>query len=135
LVETLLDINLIGGPIPQRFVNPLHVLEEEVFLQAPAGIRNHRVLVKINLFIFDRSPETFHKNIVIHATLAIHTDFDVFFLQPLDEIGTGKLGTLIGIENFRSGEFQGLFQGADAESSIRMYVISYRRTRPDPDGQ
>jgi len=99
-------------------VNPLHVVEEEVFFQASAGIRDHRVLVKINLFIFDRSPEALHKDVVVHAAPAIHADSDVFLLQPLDKIGTGKLDALIGIENLRSGEFERFFQSAKAESGL-----------------
>ena len=62
----------MGGAIPQRLMNPLHVVEEEVPAQAPAGVRDHGVLMEIDFLILDRSPETFHKDVVVHAAPAIH---------------------------------------------------------------
>ena len=36
--------------------------------------RDHGVLMEIDLFILDRSPEAFHKDVVVHAASAIHAD-------------------------------------------------------------
>jgi hypothetical protein len=69
-------------------VNPLNIIEEEVFFQASAGIGNHSVLAKINLFIFDRSPEAFHKDVVIRMAPAIYADFDILLLKHLDKTRT-----------------------------------------------
>jgi hypothetical protein len=67
-------------------VNPLHVVEEKVLVQAPARIGDHRVLMEINLLIFDRSPETFHKDVVVQAAPAIPADSDLLLFQTHDDL-------------------------------------------------
>ena len=74
---------------------PFSVVEHEIFIRAPAGFTDSQVLMKVNLFIFDRSPEMFHKDVVINPAPAIHADKNVLALQYSRKIVAGKPGALI----------------------------------------
>ena len=87
-------------------MNPLRVVEMEVSLQASAGFSDRQILMKINLLVFHRSPETLHKDVVINPAPAIHTNADVFSGEDFREIDAGKLNALIGIENLGPGNLQ-----------------------------
>ena len=97
----LFEIHFIRCPIIQSFVESFRVVETEVLLQVPPCLGNRRVLVKVNLLIFDATPETFDKNIVEGAPAAVHADFYVLVFQHADERRAGKLNALISIHNVR----------------------------------
>jgi hypothetical protein len=97
-------------------MNPIRVVEEKVFVQASTGFRDSHVLMKVNLFIFDRSPESLHEDIVIHPTPAIHAD--AFSFKDSREIVAGKLRALIGVENLRYGNLQSILQSPCTEGGI-----------------
>lgn len=100
-------------------MDTFHVVEMKVSLQASPGIGNRRVLVKINLLIFHCSSKTLDKNVVIGPTAAVHADSDVFIFQYPDELRTGKLNALIGVEDIRTAQIKGTLQRIDAEGCIQ----------------
>ena len=107
------------GLITLGFMNPLRVVKMEVSSQAPAGIGNRQILMQVNLFVFDRPPEAFHEDVVIHTAPAIHADANIFSFEDLCKIVAGELNTLIGIENLRSGNPQRPLQRPDAKNGIQ----------------
>ena len=74
--------------------------------------------MKVNLFIFDRSPEALHEDIIKDSATAIHTDADTFSLKNYSEIDARQLRTLVGVKDLRFRNHQGLLQGPCEEGGI-----------------
>ena len=79
---------------------PLRVVEPEVTPQPLAHHVPIQVVAGIDVFVFDRSPEAFDKNVVIDPTTTIHADPNGFFFKACGELRTRKLAPLIRIEDF-----------------------------------
>jgi hypothetical protein len=103
----LLEIDLMGSPISQGGMQPLPVVKQKIFCQALTGIQDHRIVMKINFFILYRSPKTFHENIVIHPTTAIHANANLYLLKMTDELHTGELNPLVCIKDLGLGRGRG----------------------------
>ena len=82
-------------------MKPLHVVKEEVLGQKRTRFGNRLILVKIDLLVFNRPPESLNKNIIEYPTSAIHADPDTSLFQPTGKLQAGKLAALIGVENPR----------------------------------
>jgi len=114
-----LKIDLMGSSIPQRGMQPLPVIEQKVSCESVSDFRDHRVMVKINLFILDCPPEPFHKDVVVNPAAAIHADPDPCPLKTPRELHTGELNLFIRIEDVGFGEAQGLLQGSQTEPCVQ----------------
>src|SRR5665647_562147 len=99
-------------------MNPLSVVEHKVLIESFTCFSYRRVLMKINLLIFNRSPKALHKDVVISPTFAIHTDADDFFFKDSRKIIAGKLRALIRVENLWAGNLQGILQCPCAEGGV-----------------
>ena len=99
-------------------MNPLHVVEKKVFIETSTSFGDSHVLVKVNLFIFDCSPEALHEDVVRHPAPAIQTDADAFSFKNSREIVAGKLRSLIGVEYLRLRNLQCLLQRPGAKGYI-----------------
>ena len=95
------EINFIRGPIAQRLVESFRIVELEVSLQVAPRVGNRRVLVNVNLLVFDAAPETLNKNVVEGPAPTVHADSDVLVLQYFNECRAGKLNALIGVHDLR----------------------------------
>jgi hypothetical protein len=93
------DIDFIRGPIFQRLMKPLHIVEDEIPGEPFTGLCNRTILMQIYLLVSDRSPETLHENIVINPPSPVHADPDIGGFKRLDEILAGELRSLVGVEN------------------------------------
>src|SRR5438093_11059780 len=60
------------------------------------------IILQIDLLIFDRPPQPFHKDIVERPSPPVHTNENPCCCQPLREVVAGELCPLIGVENVRS---------------------------------
>lgn len=100
-------------------MNPFHVVKVKVSFQAPAGVGDRQVLVQVNLLVFDRPPEAFHEDVVMHPAPAIHADADALPFENVCKVGAGELNALIGIENIGSGNLQRPFQRPDTKSGVQ----------------
>lgn len=99
-------------------MNPLRVVEEKVFAQASTGFGDSQIIMEVNLFTFDRSPEALHEDIIKDPAPAIHTDADALSFKNSSEIGARKLRTLVGVKYLRFRNHQGLLQRPCAEGGI-----------------
>jgi len=77
------------------------IIKPGISLQVMPGIGNRRVLVKVNLLVFDATPEALDENVVENTSAPVHADSDVFVSQYSDECRAGKLNPLVGIQDFR----------------------------------
>ena len=91
----------------------LPVIENEVFGEAITSLRNRLVLVRVDLLVFDRTPQVLDKDVVKDP--AIHFDPDILFLQLPGKFTAGKLTPSISVEDLGLRCRQGLFQGRETE--------------------
>ena len=77
----------------------LLVVELEIVLQSVFSVHDGLIILKIYLLIFHASPKPFHKNVVQCSSSAIPTDTHVSSFQPVDKLVTGKLRSLVIVEN------------------------------------
>lgn len=75
------------------------IVKPEVIFQSLVSLIQRRIGFGIDLFIFDRPPEPFHKDVVMRPSSTIHPDLDPGFRQTLSEREPGKLCALIGVED------------------------------------
>src|SRR5690349_19498298 len=75
--------------------------------------------MKVDLLIFDATPEPFRKDIVESAAFAVHTDPHLSCKQALDVLRTGEMAALVAVPDFwrcdcqrplYSGQYEGHFQ-------------------------
>ena len=95
------------------------VVEFEIPLQTEVSLRRRLVIVKINLLVLDRSPQTLDKNIVKIPTATVHADSDPLVLQYTGEILVGKLCSLIAVEYLRLFAIQRFLQCLHAERALK----------------
>ena len=86
----------------------LPVIENEVFGEAITSLRNRLVLVRVDLLVFDRTPQALDKDVVKDPATAIHVDSDIVFLQPPGKFTAGKLTPSISFEDLGLRCLQGL---------------------------
>lgn len=83
------------------------------------GLRRSLVVFQVNLFVFDRPPETLNHDVVKGPAAAVHADPSAVFLKKACELVAGKLDALIGIENLRLRYLKRFLQSVDAKSGIQ----------------
>jgi len=64
------------------------------------GLRNKPVFLDINIFIFNRAPESLDKNIVEDLAAAIHADGNTLFFENVCKANAGELSALICVKYF-----------------------------------
>ena len=70
--------------------------------------------------VFDGPPQPFNEDIVLASAAAIHADGDPVILEDLCESVTGKLCSLIRVEDLRLAvAFYGLLEGLIAEIRVQ----------------
>ena len=77
------------------------IIEGEIAIETPKEQGNGLVLLEINIFILDGSPEALIKNIIKGAPFAVHTDPDLCRFQHRCKSRCCELRTLVGVKNFR----------------------------------
>jgi hypothetical protein len=75
--------------------------------------------MKINFFILNRSPKTFHEHVIIDPTTTIHANPNPCLLKMPDKLFTGELNPLVCIEDLWLGDPKKLVQCLDTEGRIQ----------------
>ena len=73
---------------------------------------------QIQIFILDRAPQSFDKDVVQDPLPSIHTDLLPRRQQPTREGATGKLTALVTVEDLRTPVGEGLLQRIQTEGRI-----------------
>jgi hypothetical protein len=76
------------------------VVEGHISTDPEAGVGHGFIGVKVDLLVFDRSPEPFDEDVVPPSSFAVHRDADFGILQLLDEVEGCELATLVRIKDF-----------------------------------
>jgi len=98
------EVRLIRRPIVKRLVRPAPVVEPEVALQRRVRFSRTVVGVQVDLLVLHASPQPLDEHIVDPSALAVHADADALGLKHCAGRGSGKLGTLVGVEDLRAPE-------------------------------
>lgn len=105
------------------------VVELQISTQGFSCSRYAVIGAQIDLFIFDRPPQPFDKDIVPPCAFTVHADLDVGILQRLDEVYGRELAALVRIHDLGLAvATHRFFQGLDAWSGFQR-----RRQPPGED--
>ena len=86
------------------------IVELKILFQPAFCIRDRLILFEIHLLVLNASPEPFNENVVQCSSSAIPTDAHVCGLEPVRKFRTGKLRSLVVVENFRSRSLKCLLE-------------------------
>lgn len=101
-------------------MRPPCVVERQISTQAFPSRRHAVIGAQIYLFIFDRPPEPFDKDVVSPRAFAVHADLDIGILQGLDEVYGRELAALVGIHDLGLSMLaHGVLQGVDARPGFQ----------------
>jgi hypothetical protein len=87
-------------------MNSLLVVEKEVYFSPPYRLCDIGVVLEIYLFVFDRSPEPLNEDVVEDSSFPVHADGNMAVFQRVRKILARKLGSLVGVEDFRACDGQ-----------------------------
>ena len=73
---------------------PSSVVKIEVVTYSSSRVRNRVIGVKINFFVFDRSPQSFNEHLITPSAFAIHADLDAMVLEQASKGQRSKLTSL-----------------------------------------
>ena len=95
------------------------VVEIEIGSNPIPRIGNRFVRFKVHVLVFHTAPQTFYEDIVHLSAFAVHADIKPSLLENVGEGLTGKLGTLVRIEDLRASiGGQRLFQSLDTKVAV-----------------
>ncbi len=100
-------------------MGPLGIIEVDPLADNPFGFEAVRQFVQVDSLVFERTPQSFDKDVIHAPAPPIHRDRDLSALEDAGEVEAGELASLIGIEDFRLAvSIQCLVQGLNAEPGI-----------------
>jgi hypothetical protein len=103
----LAEIYFSRSLIVQRLMQALVIVEIQISFQALSRRFWRALVVQIDFFIFDRSPQPLGEDVIQGSPLAVHTDLcPGFFEQPYIRCAR-EVRTLIGVENFWHRDLKG----------------------------
>ena len=75
------------------------IVELEVFVDPVSGLAWRIVLIEIDLFVFEASPEPFREDVVDGPAFSVHADLDVLGLEAIQVAIAGEMAPLIAVED------------------------------------
>src|ERR1022692_1927959 len=95
------------------------VVEAEIAADRSPGLADAVVGLQIHLLVFDAAPQPLDEHVVPPSAFAVHADGDAVAGKQASERRTGKLRTLVGVEDVRPAVTrQSILQGLDAEGRL-----------------
>jgi hypothetical protein len=92
-------------------MRPVIIIELEVLGQSCFQFNDTAIVLDIHILIVDRSPQALHKDVIQGPSPPIMAYGDTFCLQPPGKLQSGKLHTLVTVEDPGFAKLKGLFQG------------------------
>src|SRR5262249_24782376 len=82
------------------------VIDPQKLAELLASLTWRRIIMQIDMFIFNRPPQALSKDVIQGATFAIHTQARTGIQYQLAELRTGELTALVSIPDLRRGLHQ-----------------------------
>ncbi len=111
-------------------MGPFQIEEVKVVCQALVEQGHGVVIMDVDVFVFDGSPEPLDENVVQCPASSIHADADVIKDESIREYRGGELAALIGVEDFGFSDSEGIFQGQEAEIDRQSIGQPPRQDKP-----
>ena len=105
-LSSIAPIDRMRRLIPERLVKTLPVVESEILVQTRPAVPQTGVIVEIDLFILDGSPQAFDEDIIKDPSAAIHADLYPRGEEPISKHRAGELAALIAVEDGWLGQAQ-----------------------------
>jgi len=102
-------------------VESLALIETKISSQTLNRLRHGLVVVQINLFVFDASPEPFNEDVVQCAAATVHADLDLALFENSCKSIARELRALISVEDLWATQLKGSIERAQAK------VVLHRR--------
>src|SRR5947209_5704521 len=96
-------INLLRSQIVKSLMRTLIIIETEISFQPQDGFSHRLIIFQKDFFVFDRSPESFNKDIVKDPASTVHTDMNSCPIKDVGKIKASKLRALISIKDIGPG--------------------------------
>jgi len=84
---------------------PLSIVNLPVRINASLGVFECFIVTDIDVFLFERAPKTFGKDVIKASSFARHANADSVVEEHLGKVDTSKLDALVGIEEDGRGLF------------------------------
>ena len=95
------------------------IVEGEICTQSLGSLGHGLVVLEIDFFILDASPESLHEDVIPAPPSSIPTDTDAFLFESVCKIFTCELRALIAVEDIRLGVPERSLHGRDAEEAVQ----------------
>lgn len=102
-------------------MNPDIVVKLEIFGQSCSRLVNINIIMKKDIFILDRPPESFGENVIQAASASVHADLNFFSFQNRNVIFRRVMDALVGIMDVRHGDFQSFLERLNTESIFKCW--------------
>src|SRR5262249_59738787 len=97
----------------------LAIIELEVAFQTPHRVIDRLVVLDVNVFILDRTPQPLDEHVVQRPASSVHADSYSSTLQLADELGAGELRALVAVEDLGLSLSKCPVQRRQAEPSLQ----------------
>ena len=82
----------------KALMRPNVIVEREITGQAVVGFTGTRVVMQIDFFVLERTPQSLGEDIVDKTAAAVHADLSACCEDPLGKLGACELAALVGVE-------------------------------------
>ena len=100
-------------------MRPVPIVPVEILHDGRSRVAHRVVSMQVNLFIFERFPQSFNEHIISPCPAPAHAQLASSFPDSLHEFKRSKLATLIGVDDFRRAMLVG------GPQSIATYAAAY----------
>ena len=100
-------------------VETLSVVESEVVTETDPGFSAVLICFQIYLLVLYCPPQPLYEQVVIVASLPIHTDFHSMLLQETGKCLAGELCALVGVADIRLALLESLLHSLYTEAGVQ----------------
>jgi hypothetical protein len=93
-----------GRLIPKRLMGPLGIVKIKKHPYPRPRFSHIAIVIWINVFVLDRTPQPFDKDSISKPILSVHADGYRVLEKNAGEVAAGKQAPLIAVEYFRFSE-------------------------------
>src|SRR5262249_47721489 len=113
------SVDFAGGPVSERLMRAILVIEPEVGRQARLQLRNQIIVFNVDISVFHTPPESLDDDVVQRSPPTIPAHGDPGLLQAAGVLPRRELRSQVGVEDLRPAPRQRLLQRLQAEPPVQ----------------